>query len=159
MFGVSAGWTFEPLEGLTLAPTLSLRHSELNLDAYGESGLEGFALQVESRSLVSTTVETAVELSYQPVVGGRLSPFAAYGRVGLAYELGDAVDTVSARFIAAPDIGFDISRSMDRQWITVASGFSYRFGDNASLHLEGVSDVGRDAMANTSVQAGINIRF
>lgn len=159
MFGVRAGWSFEPMQGLTIGPSLALRHSALRLDSYRESGADSFALEIEQRSIVSTTVESAVEFAFQPVSNGRLSPFAAYGRVGLAYELGDGLDRVSARFIAAPDIGFDLARDLDRQWVTAASGFSYRFGENSSLHLEAVSDIGRENMSNTSIQAGFNVRF
>lgn len=159
MLGVRAGWTFEPMEGLSIGPALALRHSQMRMDAYRENGADDFALDVQERELTSTTVESSLEIAFQPVTSGRLSPFAAYGRVGLAYELGDGLDRVNARFIAAPDVGFDIARDMDRQWFTAASGFSYRFGENSSLHLEAVSDVGREDMSNTSIQAGFNVRF
>ncbi|MGE0829576.1 MAG: autotransporter domain-containing protein, partial [Hyphomonadaceae bacterium] len=125
--GVRAGWTFNPIEGLNIGPVVSLNYSNLSVDSYRESGGGDFALIVDERTLTSMTVETALEFSYQPMgESGRASPFSAYGRFGLVNEIGDGADRLSARFAAAPEIGFDMETLLDRQWMSAATGLAYR---------------------------------
>jgi subtilase-type serine protease len=157
--GVRAGWTFEPVAGLKLGPTLSVNHSQLRLDGYSETGGGAFALDVEARTLSSTTIEQALEFTYQPVEFGRAKPYGAYGRVGVAQEVGDGADIVSARFAAAPDVAFDIERTLDRYWVTAATGLSYRFDRATSAYLEANSDMGRGELSNESIMLGFNRAF
>ncbi|MEZ5995920.1 MAG: autotransporter domain-containing protein [Hyphomonadaceae bacterium] len=157
--GVRAGYEFEPMDGLTFGPMIGVSYSNLNMDGYRENGDQNFALEVDSRLLRSVTVETAMQFAYQPVRNGVASNFTAHGRIGLATELGDGVDLLSAHFLAAPDAAFDMTRALDRQWMTAATGVSFQINDNMSANLEAVSDVGRGELSSTSVRAGFNWNF
>lgn len=157
--GVRAGWTFEPVQGLFVGPSVAMNYSNLMLDGYRESGGGDFALDIDGRSLTSMTVESGIDFTYQPSSNGRASPFATYGRVALVSEIGDSTDYVSARFVAAPDVAFDVSRPLSGEWVSATTGFSYQLGQQSSLYLEGSSDMGREQLENTSVRAGFNVRF
>lgn len=158
MAGVRAGYTFEPIEGLTLGPAVALSYVNLQLDGYTEYGGGEFALDVAARSLDSVTVETALQFAYRPEFSGR-SPLSAYGRVGLVTELADGVDRVNAYFLAAPEAAFSIDNELDHEWVASSAGLSYQFSEDLSAHIEASSDTGRGVLSNTSVQAGFNWRF
>jgi len=157
--GIRAGYTFEPIAGFTFGPTIAVNYSSLDLDGYQEMGGTEFALAVEGRTLNSITVESAIQFAYAPFDNGAAAPLSAYGRLGVVNEFGDGVDMVSASFLAAPEVGFDIGRELDRQWITAAGGLAYQFSDAMSFNLEAATDSGRGELSNTSVQAGFSLRF
>ncbi len=157
--GARVGWMAEPIAGLMIGPSLAVNHTRLGFDRYAETGGGDFALDFAARTLTSTTVETALEFTYQGAVGASASPFAAFGRLGLATEIGDGVEVITARFLAAPDAAFDIERTLDRQWMTGAAGFSYRLGQDTSAYLEANQDAGRGDYSNSSVMVGFNHRF
>jgi outer membrane autotransporter protein len=159
LVGVQAGYDFEPIEGLTVSPTIGLDYSSLRLDGYREMGAGEFALEVQGRTLDSLTVESAVQFAYQPFNEGRAAAFAAYGRIGYVTELGDGADLVRANFLGVPEAAFDIARDLDREWVSASGGVSYQFGDDITAHLEAVSDIGRGVLSSTSVQAGFSLRF
>jgi len=156
--GVRGGWMFEPIEDLNIGPSLSLNYSGLNMDGYQEAGIADLALEVEGRTLTSVTVESALEFNYAPAINGRRA-LAAYGRVGFVTELGDGVDLVTARFIAAPDAPFDLGRDLDREWISSSFGLSYAFDNGMAANLEAAADTGRDQLDNTSIRAGFSFDF
>lgn len=157
--GVRAGYSFEPISGLRIGPTVGLAYSSLELDGYREFGAEDFALEVAGRTVDSLTAETALQFNYMPVNEAGRAPFAAYGRVGYVTELGDDVDFVSAHFIGAPDVGFGVSQMLDREWIAASAGFSYKMNENFQAFLEASSDTGRGELSNTAVQAGFTFDF
>ncbi|MGE0045171.1 MAG: autotransporter domain-containing protein [Hyphomonadaceae bacterium] len=157
--GIRGGYTFRPMNGLTLSPTITLNYSHLNFDGYRESGGGDFDLLVDERSLTSMTVESALEFSYQPIRNGRASPFAAYGRFAAVNEIGDGSDYLYARFAAAPEIGFSMSQELDREWYSAAGGLSYMFGPNTSLSLEASTELDRDDYSTQSLQLNFNHRF
>jgi outer membrane autotransporter protein len=158
--GLRAGWTANPIEGLAVGPRFSVNYSRIDLDAYKEAGAGAFDLMVDGRVIDSLQVETAMEFSYQPLrEDGSASPFAMFGRAGLVNEVGDGSDVVQARFAMAPDAPFSIARSLDRQWFSASTGFSYRVDQRTSLSLEASSDFGRDDFATTSLQLGFNRAF
>ncbi len=157
--GVTAGWTFDPLEGLSLGPSLSVRHASLRMDGYREQGAGDLALEVDARRIDSTTVETAMEFAYRPFRSDGPSPLQAWGRAGFVQDLGDGRDVVLARFVAAPDVAFSIDRNLKDAWGTVSSGLLYQFSDTMAGHFEAVSDIGRGPLSNTSIQVGLNWQF
>ncbi|MGE0597687.1 MAG: autotransporter domain-containing protein [Hyphomonadaceae bacterium] len=157
MAGVRGGWMFEPIENLNIGPTLSLNYSSLNMDGYQEAGVAELALDVSGRTMNSVTVETALAFDYTPASAA--SRFSAYGHLGFVTELGDGVDLVTARFLAAPDAPFNITRGMERDWVSSSLGMSYRFDNGMAANLEASSDMGREYLDNTSVRAGFSWDF
>ncbi|MES1200273.1 MAG: autotransporter domain-containing protein [Pseudomonadota bacterium] len=157
--GVRTGWSFQPIAGLNIGPTIGLAYSQLRMQAYDEVGGGDFDLNVDGRTLTSLTVETSLEMTYQPIHHGVAANFAGYGRVGLVNALGDTNDVVRAAFAAAPDVPFEITQSLDKHWVNAAMGVTYQLGDNTSAHLEAVSDMGRDNLSSTSVNLGFNFNF
>lgn len=157
--GARGGYMFHPTDAFAIGPTVRVNYSQLDFDAYRESGGGAFDLMIDSRSMSSLTVETAMEFAYQPLMADRELQFAAYGRIGLVSEVGDGMDSVTARFAAAPEMAFDLSQKLDRQWIAAGVGMSFQIGDSTTATLEGNADLGRGDLSAVTVSAGLSYRF
>jgi secreted trypsin-like serine protease/uncharacterized protein YhjY with autotransporter beta-barrel domain len=155
--GMDVGWRFRTGQ-FVFGPSVRFRHSRINLEDYTETGAGGLALNLFDRTVVSSRGNLDLNAAYTiPLGWGSLMPSL---RFGIEHEFGDGNQRISASFVDAPTLPFQISGSrFDRTWFVLNPGLTLRIGERATLGFSYQTDLLRSDSSNHSFSAGFRWQF
>jgi outer membrane autotransporter protein len=155
--GLDLGWQFKAGR-LLVGPSVGFRHSRLRLNDYAERGAGGVSLRLDDRTEISSRGTIELNAAYViPVRWGQIIPSL---RFGLEHEFDSGRPFLSASFLDAPDVPFQIrGGNFDRTWFVFNPGLTIQLGDRASLGFSYQTDLSRSDSNQHSVSGGFRIHF
>ncbi|WFL78104.1 autotransporter domain-containing protein [Altererythrobacter arenosus] len=145
--GLRLGYGFEPAAGVTLGPVASVDYVRSDLGGYEEFGAGSFGLRVQDRTFTSIGAKLGGMASADLKLGNA-GTVTAFGSVAYARELGSARDVVTAHFVGAEDLPFNISRQLDPEWVSVNAGAKLSLSDRLTTEMSLTSDMGRGVLSS-----------
>lgn len=156
--GVRLGYAFDLAKGFEVGPVASMDYLSNRIGGFDETGAGTFGLSVDERTFTSMGAKLGAMASVD-IATSETSAIRAFGSVAYARELGDTQDVVSAHFFGASDTPFEISNSLDPEWVSVNAGAEMLLGNNFSASVSVTSDMGRGLLSNDQAQASLSWRF
>ncbi|MEP1422902.1 MAG: autotransporter domain-containing protein, partial [Erythrobacter sp.] len=156
--GVRLGYAFDLAQGLEVGPVASLDYLNNRLGGFDETGAGAFGLSVADRAFTSLGAKVGAMASVD-IMASEKNSLRAFGSVAYARELADTEDTVVAHFFGAADTTFELSNSLDPQWVSLNAGAEMLLGNNLSASVSVTSDMGRGVLSNDQAQASLSWRF
>ncbi|MEM1050963.1 MAG: autotransporter domain-containing protein [Pseudomonadota bacterium] len=156
--GVRLGYAFDLGAGIEMGPVASMDYLNNRIGGFEETGAGAFGLSVAERTFTSVGAKLGAMTSFD-IKTTDTSAIRAFGSVAYARELGDTEDVVTAHFFGAADNTFDITNSLDPEWVSVNAGAEMLLGNNFSASVSVTSDMGRGVLSNDQAQASLAWRF
>jgi outer membrane autotransporter protein len=149
----------QSVAGYAVKPYVSIDYSQLNRDAFTESGAQSLNVIAQSGSHESTIFGAGLGLSKTTETGGDWT-LRTSARLGLAHETGPIGAVLNGRFQGQTNspnftvLGVTPSRTR----ADIGAGLALRNKSGMSLHLNVRGEYGKDTN-NTNVLAGISYKF
>lgn len=156
--GARAGYTVEPVAGLSLGPVASLDYVRSDLGGYSEFNAGALGLNVHERTFTSVGAKAGAMASLDTNVGEN-TKLTMFGSVAYARELGDKQDVVTASFFGADDVPVQIVNELDPEWVSVNAGAELHLSDRFSTRLNVSSDLGRGVLTNNQANVSLSWKF
>lgn len=134
---VRCGWEIPITENSSLTPFASYSWTEVEFDAYSESG-GGFPVQFDARKDTSETVKVGLEGE-----SGLSETVSLWGQAAYAKKLDDESDGISGEVIGLMDFSLP-GYELDDDWFDADLGFKWKALSNLSFMLTVGSAFGND---------------
>ena len=156
--GMRFGYAMAPARGVTFGPVASLDYVRSDMGGYSEFDAGAFGLNVDGRTFHSLGAKLGAMAAIDTRMGDAGSA-SFFGSVAYARELADTTDVVTASFMGAEDLPFQIVNQLDPEWVSVNAGAELNWSDNFSSKLSVTSDLGRGALTNNQANVALNWKF
>ncbi|HYD97945.1 MAG TPA: autotransporter domain-containing protein [Alphaproteobacteria bacterium] len=155
---VGGGYVFRA-GGLSFGPTVGVRLTETQIDAYTESSANaGFALTVEEQDVSSLIGSLGLQARYDADLGGTVvSPNI---RAALEHEFDDDPRTINTRLAGASAItGSTTTNEPDRNVVRVGAGVAVQLGGALSGLIDYETVLGREDGSDHAITGKLKYAF
>ena len=144
--------------GYLVSPLVRFEYLKTDIDAYRETGGDGWALAIEDQSIESAKLAIAAEISraFKQSWGA----FVPHLHVEWENQLKDDSREIVASMVEAPDAQFVLPTDKpDKSYFNLGFGFTGIVGENIGFLLGAETTLDQKDIQNTTVNAEVRIEF